>query len=84
MPLLFEAGTHNMPGIISLYEGLKYILDKGIDSLRHIKESVILELRHSLCQNDAFIGYPGTNIDKNGTILSINIKGLEPDDLTGK
>ena len=43
MPDRLESGTHNIPGIAGLSEGISYILEKGTDRiLRHERELVYL------------------------------------------
>jgi selenocysteine lyase/cysteine desulfurase len=41
LPDCYEAGSHNMPGIAGLSEGVKYILEQGIDVLRAHELSLI-------------------------------------------
>lgn len=41
MPLKFESGTLNYPGIISLYHGIKYIQEIGLNNIRKKNKKMI-------------------------------------------
>ena len=48
LPDRAEAGTHNVPGIVGLLEGLRFIQQSGIDRInrheRHLKETMVKRL----------------------------------------
>jgi cysteine desulfurase/selenocysteine lyase len=81
LPLLYEAGTQNIPGIISLYEGVKYIREKGIDKIRKRKEELVCIMKQHLEQSDDVIAYPGKTYDRLTTIFSFTVKGMDPADI---
>ncbi|MGG7060777.1 aminotransferase class V-fold PLP-dependent enzyme, partial [Clostridium tertium] len=39
-PDKYESGTHNTPGIVGLNEGVKFILETGIDNIRAHEEEL--------------------------------------------
>ncbi len=41
MPDRFEPGSHNAPGILGLSQGVKYLLDRGIDTLWEHQQALI-------------------------------------------
>lgn len=50
LPLYYESGTMNLPGIISLKEGIKYINQEGINNLRKHKEVLIKKIEDALSE----------------------------------
>jgi cysteine desulfurase / selenocysteine lyase len=80
MPMRYEAGTQNIPGIYSLYEGVSYILDKGIDQLRKRREELTGMMKLHLSQYDNVTTYPDSKCSQNTTLFSFNIKGMDPSD----
>ncbi len=81
MPLYYEAGTLNMPGIISLYHGVKYIFDNGIEYFRKRKEEIVARIKDSLKKSGRIKYYPEDNLGFNPTIFSFNIRGIDPEDV---
>ena len=47
-PLVYEAGTLNLPGIVSLAAGVKYINSIGIDNIRHTVSGLCSRVRDRL------------------------------------
>jgi cysteine desulfurase / selenocysteine lyase len=41
MPIFYEAGTPNVPGIVSLNAGVGFVLEKGVENIRKHKASMI-------------------------------------------
>lgn len=78
MPLRFEIGTHNYPGIVSLCAGARFVERMGISKIRRWTG----EMMKSII--DRISGYPGITLD-NPTpdlpVLSFTIRGLDCDDV---
>jgi cysteine desulfurase family protein len=80
-PEAFEAGTHNVPGILSLGEGLAFIEEQGQGAIHHAEQERFRQLW------EALIGLPGVELygpppgEDRIAVLSLNIKGWEPDDV---
>ncbi len=82
MPDKYEPGSHNAIGIIGLSEGIKWILDQGIDKLR----AHDAELAH------AFIGaiegiegltyYGPRGVEDRVGVFSVHIDGYDPHELS--
>lgn len=51
MPDRFEAGSHNAVGIIGLSEGVRWILDRGIDQIWHHERELIKTMLDGLSDN---------------------------------
>lgn len=80
MPLYYEAGTPNMPGIVSLDAGVKYILEKGIDNIRKRKSDIVKTFINE------FKDYPEIEIltlGENNSYVNFcfNIKGMVPEEV---
>lgn len=79
-PTYYEAGTKNYPGIISLYAGISFILETGLQT--------IIAKKNKLCkiiiEEFEKISNIILNIDKNEPYFSMvcfNIKNQEPEDV---
>jgi len=44
MPLYYEAGTQNSPGIASLNAGVEFVLNQGIDKIRNHKAEIVTKM----------------------------------------
>ena len=76
-PDKLEAGTHNLPGIAGLNAGLKYILNKGTESIysheKNLLEIFIKELR----KNRKIKIYGPESIEHRSGVVPINIEGMD-------
>lgn len=77
LPDKLEAGTHNMPGIAGLREGVKFVSAKGTENiLRHEKRLI----RYAASEMRKIAGtevYFAENSDLQGGVLSFNISGMD-------
>jgi len=80
MPIFYEAGTMNVPGIVALKSGIDFILEKGIVNLRERKELHIRKIRDHFMDNSKIIMYPDREYHLPLTIFSFNIAGVEVED----
>jgi cysteine desulfurase family protein len=78
MPLKFEFGTHNYPGIVSLYAGLQFIKKIGIDKINDKTKIMTKFIIGELSKYENVIIY---NKNPDLPIISFNIKGFNQDDL---
>ena len=78
MPDRFEVGSHNAIGIIGLLEGVRFILDRGIDAIcareRELTALMLDELEGA--EGVRLVG-PPTPRDRLG-VFSLSIEGLTP------
>lgn len=81
MPDRFEAGTMNLPGIVGLYESLKWLKKTGIDRVRAHESALTAQFLREIRETDALerririIGKAGTE-DRTG-VVSVQTPGRE-------
>jgi len=80
-PEAFEAGTPNVPGILALGAGLAFIEEEGIDAIQRKEMERCAELWESLAGYDTVTLYGPPPGKDRVAVLSLNIKGWEPDDV---
>ena len=81
MPMYFEAGTPNTPGIASLGKGVAFILETGVDAIRAHKICIVHRLREHLAKISGLCLYPTLSCPQPTTLFSFNISGISPDDV---
>ncbi|HBC31822.1 MAG TPA: cysteine desulfurase [Clostridiales bacterium] len=76
-PDKLEAGTHNLPGIAGLNAGLKYILNRGTESIysheKALLDTFIIELR----KNPKIKIYGPESIEYRISVVPVNIDGMD-------
>ena len=76
-PDKLEAGTHNLPGIAGLNAGIKYILNRGIESIysheKALLDTFIIELR----KNPKIKIYGPESIEHRISVVPVNIDGMD-------
>jgi cysteine desulfurase family protein len=80
LPHKFEAGTLNMPGIISLSAGIDFINQTGLEVIKSRKKDILRKLLTQFDDNQNITTYFDKFINSY-TVLSFNIKGIQPDDV---
>lgn len=74
----YEVGTQNMHGIATLQAGADYVLKKGVNVICEYEKMLITTMRRKLhCLNKVIVY--GKD-DCSGSVVSFNIKGLNPAD----
>ena len=76
MPSRFEAGTHNYPGIASLYAGIQFLEERGIRNVEH-ETMEMTRLLVSKLKSAASIAIDNEHPDL--PLISFNVAGMEPD-----
>ncbi len=74
MPMRFEAGTHNYPGIASLYAGIRFITRTGLDTIERKTMGLTRTFIHDL---KAIPGLTIYNEDPDLPVVSFDIAGIE-------
>jgi len=82
LPDKFECGTHNVPGIVGLAEGIKYINHIGLDTIYTHNKYLINYLLNGLLNIDGIIVYGDLSGKMLTTCISINIKDLDASELS--
>lgn len=80
-PEAFESGTHNVPGILSLGEGIKFINETGIDAISCAEAVKLEQIRDALSEYENVTLYGPQKGEKRVALLSFNIKGWESADV---
>lgn len=82
-PEAFESGTPNVPGILSLGEGLAFVEEQGLSTIRQKEDSLFRQLWEGVQGVDGLTLYgPPPGSDRIAT-LSFSIAGWEPEDVGG-
>lgn len=82
LPDKYESGTHNTPGIAGLNEGIKFILNKGIDNIRIHEEQLCQYMINRLNEVPNIIIYGPKNSKQRAPVISINIGYMDPGEVT--
>ncbi|MBE6072415.1 MAG: aminotransferase class V-fold PLP-dependent enzyme [Clostridium butyricum] len=81
LPDKFECGTHNMPGIVGLYESISYINSIGIDNIYEYNHNLLKYLIDGLLNIDNIIVYGDLTGDNTTTCVSFNMKSSDPSEV---
>lgn len=80
-PEAFEAGTHNIPGILSLGEGLSFIEETGLETIAKKEMEYFTYLWEKLSHYDEIVLYGPSPDEERVAVLSFIIKGWDPQDI---
>lgn len=80
-PDKLESGTPNLPGIVGLNAGIKYILSKGIKSIYSHEKKLIDIFINELSKNDKIEIYGPKDKNMRCSVVPINIKGIDSSEL---
>ncbi|HHZ02427.1 MAG TPA: aminotransferase class V-fold PLP-dependent enzyme [Tissierellia bacterium] len=76
-PDKLEAGTHNLPGIAGLNAGVKYILNRGIESIYSHEKNLLDIFIKELKKNDKIKIYGPESIEDRIGVVPVNIEGMD-------
>ncbi len=80
MPDLLESGTHNLPGIAGLCQGIKFV--QGFrEEIRAYERALARRLEEKL-RNMAHVQVMGAEHVEKAAIISFNIRGMDPSEAT--
>ncbi len=82
LPDKYESGTHNTPGIVGLNQGVKFILEKGIDNIRKHEEDLCEYMLNRLEEVPNIIIYGPKDSKKRAAVISINIGNMDSGEIT--
>jgi cysteine desulfurase family protein len=80
-PIHYEAGTPNTPGIISLYAGLQFIFETGLENIIEHKKKLYKILFDELGDNPDIEIYSPKNEHTSYSNFCFNIKGMVPEEV---
>lgn len=81
-PDKYESGTHNTPGIVGLNEGVKFILETGIDNIRAHEEELCQYMLDRLREVPNIVIYGPKDSKKRAAVISINIPNIDSGEIT--
>lgn len=82
LPDKYESGTHNTPGIAGLNEGVKFILEEGIDKIRKHEEELCQYMLDRLKEIPNICIYGPKDSKKRAAVISINIENIDSGEIT--
>lgn len=82
MPDRFEAGSHNALGICGLNEGVKYLLEQGMESIRRHERQLCQAFLEATGTMEHVTVYGPRNVDQRVGVFSVTIEGYEPAELS--
>jgi selenocysteine lyase/cysteine desulfurase len=80
-PLLYEAGTQNLPGVAALNAGLAHITSRGVDRIRQRKEELVQLFLEGLSGRKGLSLHPPASARQRTTMVSLNVDGMDPADV---
>jgi selenocysteine lyase/cysteine desulfurase len=81
MPMYYEAGTPNLPGIISLRAGVSFILETGPERIHQRKTACVRRMMEHLAKKKDITLYPPYANKKAPEVFSFNIRHMKPADV---
>jgi selenocysteine lyase/cysteine desulfurase len=81
MPIHYEAGTQNLPGIASLNAGVNFILETGINKITKKKRTLFEKMMTELKDIPGIKIYGREDDAHRVPIFCFNVHGFEPSDL---
>ena len=82
LPDKYESGTHNTPGIVGLNQGVKFILEEGIDNIRKHEEDLCEYMLNRLEEVPNIVIYGPKDSKKRAAVISINIGNMDSGEIT--
>ncbi|MDR1773884.1 MAG: aminotransferase class V-fold PLP-dependent enzyme [Clostridioides sp.] len=82
IPDKYESGTHNTPGIIGLGEGVKFVMETGIDKIRKHEENLCQYMIDQLQTIEGITIYGPLDATKRAAVISINIDNVDSGEVT--
>jgi cysteine desulfurase family protein len=81
MPVKFEAGNLNLPALAGLRAGCEFLLEKGSLALHRAATELSAALYEAFSAIHGVTVYGPTNAEDRVGVLSLNVKGYDPQDL---
>lgn len=81
LPYRLEAGTQNLSGIAGLSAGMDWILNKGLDSIRHHEMELLAVLQDGLSQIPSVTIWGTKRLDQRVATMSITVANYDPSDV---
>ena len=82
LPNKFEAGTQNVAGIVGLAGAIKYIKSVGYNNIEKHEKELLKYAMEELKKLEFVEVYATNNLDNHVGVISFNIKGVHPHDVS--
>ena len=83
LPDRLEAGTHNVPGIAGLREGIRFVLDRGREAIEHREQQLVLHMADCFEYCDDLELFLGERGEQSG-VLSLRSRSLSSEELAAR
>jgi cysteine desulfurase / selenocysteine lyase len=80
-PYRMEYGTPNLPGIAGLNAGVKWVLEQGVERIRHHEMELWTLLRNGLRAIDGVTLYCQDSAEDHISVLAFNVDGMDAGDV---
>lgn len=81
LPDKYESGTLNLPGILSLGEGLSFINQEGIKTIREKESELSALFLEKVLNIDGVTVYGGETMEQRVAVIALNLEGLDSSEL---
>jgi cysteine desulfurase/selenocysteine lyase len=81
LPDAFESGTPNVVGLAGLAVGVRWVLERGVETIRAHEVALARQLIHGLSHIDGVIVYGTLDAELQTATVSFNIAGMAPSDV---
>jgi cysteine desulfurase family protein len=81
MPDKYEIGSHNAIGLAGLTEGVRYLLDRGVENIRAHDVALSESFLHRTEGVDRLNVYGPKDLEHRCGVFSVNIDGMKPGEL---
>lgn len=81
LPDKYEAGNHNVPGLLGVGAGAAYLAERGLDELRRHEQQLTARLIEGLTAIRGVTIYGPRDPDRRVGVVSINLEGYDPQEL---
>ncbi|MBN2088886.1 aminotransferase class V-fold PLP-dependent enzyme [candidate division KSB1 bacterium] len=80
LPILYEAGTMNLPGFAGLTAGIKFIQKIGLNEISAHKQHILKHFCELLADNHKIVWYKPPDEDFRSGVVSFNLQDFETED----
>ena len=81
LPDRLEAGTHNIPGVAGLLEGLRFVLRKGTGTILRHEQGLCARAAEGLARMDGVTVFAAPSPEGQGGVLSFTAEGTDCEDV---
>jgi cysteine desulfurase family protein len=82
MPDRYESGSHNAVGIIGLSEGIRWILEQGIETLAAADLDLVRTFIDGVSNIDGLTYYGPQGVKSRTGVFSVRVEGFDPHELS--